>query len=230
MCEKLEEIRARIRTSAQRVGRDPAHVKILAVSKKKPAEMVKDLFNCGQRAFGENYVQEAVAKIQDLSQLRKEISWHFIGHLQRNKAKIAAEYFDCIETVDTIRLARTLDRHARDLGKKLDCLIQVNIGRDPAKSGIAPEELADLLEQVKELPSLRLKGLMTIHPWSSSRQEAKKWFARLRQLRDKVISQGVVPKHMLEELSMGMSGDFEEAVEEGATIVRIGTALFGPRK
>ena len=229
MCEKLEEIRGRVRKAALRSSRDPDKVKILAVSKKKPPEMIRELFNCGQLSFGENYVQEAVAKIEELSDLRSKIHWHFIGHLQRNKAKLAARYFDCIETLDSLRLANALDSHAGKLGRRIDCLVQVNIGLDPAKSGVEPDRLRTLLEEVQDLPSIRIKGLMTIHPWSASAREARSWFRELRRLRDEVVSQGLPRGICLDELSMGMSRDFEEAVEEGATIVRIGTALFGPR-
>ncbi len=229
MCERLEEIRARVRKAALRSGRDPDKVKILAVSKKKPPEMIRELFNCGQLSFGENYVQEAVAKIEELSDFRSQIHWHFIGHLQRNKAKLAAQYFDCIETLDSLRLANALDRHAGKLGRRIDCLVQVNIGLDPAKSGVEPDRLRALLEEVRDLTSIRIKGLMTIHPWSASSREARNWFKELRCLRDEVVSQGLPQGICLDELSMGMSRDFEEAVEEGATIVRIGTALFGPR-
>ncbi len=229
MCEQLKNIRARVDKAALRAGRDPGEIKILAVSKKKPAGMVRDLFNCGQSSFGENYVQEAVAKIQELSDIRGQIQWHFIGHLQRNKSRLAAEYFDLVETLDSFRLAKALDRQAQELGRMIDCLVQVNIGRDPAKSGVEPEELGDLLGEVSSLSSLRVRGLMTIHPWSASSQEARRWFRELRLLRDKTLSRGLPEGMRLDELSMGMSRDFEEAVEEGATIVRIGTALFGPR-
>ena len=230
MCKRLEDIRGRIEAAAARAGRDPSGITILAVSKKKPAEMVRHLHGCGQRSFGENYVQEAVAKIQELSDIRGGVSWHFIGHLQRNKAKLAVQYFDCIETVDSLRLAKTLNRHARELGRVMDCLVQVNIGEDPAKSGVAPGSLVELLTSIQKLSFLRVKGLMTIHPWSSTRDEARDWFRRLRRLRDRVSADSSLPGVSLHELSMGMSRDFEEAVEEGATIVRIGTALFGPRE
>ncbi len=230
MCKRLEDIRDRIQAAAARAGRDPSRVTILAVSKKKPAEMVRHLYGCGQRSFGENYVQEAVAKIQELSDIRAGAEWHFIGHLQRNKAKLAVQYFDCIETVDSMRLAKTLDRHAGELGRVMNCLIQVNIGEDPAKAGVAPGSLAELLASVQKLSFLRVKGLMTIHPWSSTRDEARDWFRRLRRLRDRVSAESSLTGVSLRELSMGMSRDFEEAVEEGATIVRIGTALFGPRE
>ncbi len=229
MCERLERIRQRVAEAASRAGRDPGEVKILAVSKKKPAAMIKELFGCGQVAFGENYVQEAITKIQELSALRPEIQWHFIGHLQRNKAKLAARYFDCVETLDSIRLARALDRHAAELERSLDCLVQVNIGLDPAKSGVRPEDLHRFLEELRVCSSLRIRGLMTIHPWSASGQEARKWFRELKGLRDEISSLGLPEGISLGELSMGMSRDFQEAVEEGATIVRIGTALFGPR-
>ncbi len=230
MCEKLKEIREQVYEAAVKAGRDPSRVTIVAVSKKKPAEMVHKLYECGQLFFGENYVQEAISKIEELSAIRPRLIWHFIGHLQRNKAKLAAKYFDCIETVDSIKLAKALDKHASALGRGIDCLIQVNIGKDPAKAGVAPEELGKILSQMEDFQSLRVKGLMTMHPWSSTRDEARKWFRKLRQLRDGVVAQGLPSGICLDELSMGMSRDFVEAVQEGATIVRIGTALFGPRE
>ncbi len=229
MCTRLKEINERIEAAASRVGRDPSQVTLVAVSKKKSAKMVRSLYECGQSIFGENYIQEAVSKIKELEDIRAKTAWHFIGHLQTNKAKLAAQYFDCIETVDRIKLARSLNRHAQDLGKRLECLVQVNIGNDPSKSGVVPEELEELLLQLPEFSSLSVKGLMCIHPWSSSPQEARRWFRALRELRDDMVTRGLPKGMSLYELSMGMSQDFEVAVEEGATIIRIGTALFGPR-
>ncbi len=231
MCSRLDDIKTRVQAAALRAGRDASEVNILAVSKKKPASMVRELFQCGQQWFGENYVQEAVVKIDELADIRHEIQWHFIGHLQRNKAKLAVQYFDCIETVDSLKLARAIDRHAGNLGKTIDCLCQVNIGMDQAKSGVAPSELPELLSGIRELQSIRARGLMTIHPWSSSKDDVRRWFRQMRELRDDMVSQALLPAEKgFCHISMGMSGDFEEAVEEGATIVRIGTALFGPRE
>jgi len=227
MCVRFEQVKRRIVRAAERVGRRPSEIRLVAVSKTKPPEMVRDLYACGQNIFGENYVQEGVEKIKALSDIREGLSWHFIGHLQRNKAKAAVEYFDCIETIDSVRLAEAVDRQAEKMGKVMDVLIQVNIGRDRAKSGIEPDEARVFLEEIKGLSALNIRGLMTIHPWSLKSEDARMWFRALRELRDELLSTGIGVD--LPELSMGMSGDFEEAVEEGATIIRVGTALFGPR-
>ena len=226
MCEKFEAIRERVVRAAERVGRDPSEIKIVAVSKKKPVSQIEWLYRCGQRLFGENYVQEAVEKIEELSRL-KGISWHFIGHLQRNKAKIAVRYFDWIETVDSIRLAKALNKKAGDMGKKVNILVQVNIGREESKSGFMEEDIQDAIEVIMGLDNLSLHGLMTIPPRAETAEGSRVWFKKLALLKDRLVE--VFPALSLKELSMGMSRDFEVAIEEGATIVRVGTALFGPR-
>lgn len=224
MCEKLEEIQKRVKAAALKVGRDPSSIKIVAVSKKKPASQIEQLYRCGQKIFGENYVQEAVRKIDALSSFG-DISWHFIGHLQKNKAKLAVKYFNWIEGVDSFSLAKLLNKYALKAQKKINCLIQVNIGREKTKSGILEEEIVDLIESIIELEALSLKGFMTIHPRSEHVEDSRHWFKKMKVLLEKY--QARYP--FLKELSMGMSKDFEIAIEEGATIVRIGTALFGPR-
>ncbi len=225
-CRELDDIRARVVSAAVRAGRSPEDIKILAVSKKKPAAAVEKLFSCGQWLFGENYIQEAIEKIDALpAQVKESSTWHFIGHLQRNKAKFAVRYFECVQTLDSLRLAKELSKRAAQAGRVMDVMIQVNIGKDPAKSGIMPEEAGDFLKRLLEFSSLRVTGLMTMPPFTPDVQETRGYFKALRQLRDR-LDPG---RSMLQELSMGMSRDFEMAIEEGATVVRIGTALFGPR-
>jgi len=226
-CRQLEEIRARVEAAAVRSGRNPEEIRILAVSKKKPLSAILQAFGCGQRLFGENYIQEAVEKIEALGQdVRSETCWHFIGHLQRNKAKFAVNHFDCVETLDSIKLARELSKRALNAGRQIEVMIQVNIGKDPAKSGIMPEEAEEFLDRLEGLSGLSLTGLMTMPPFTTDMDETRGYFRALRRLRDRLDPHC----RRLRELSMGMSRDFEVAIEEGATIVRIGTALFGPRE
>ncbi len=226
MCNRLEDIEKRVQDACRRSGRDPARVTVVAVSKKKPASMVRELYQCGQRVFGENYVQEGVEKVKALSDL-SEIKWHFIGHLQRNKAKLAVLNFDWIQTVDSVRLAKSLNRHAAEQGKILNVLVQVNIGREESKYGLMPEKVPEFLDQVSSLSNICVRGLMAIHPFSGSKEAARKWFRQMANLRSELAK--TFSQLDLSELSMGMSNDFEVALEEGATMVRIGTALFGPR-
>ena len=226
MCNRLEDIEKRVQDACRRSGRDPARVTVVAVSKKKPASMVRELYECGQRVFGENYVQEGVEKVKALSDL-SGIKWHFIGHLQRNKAKLAVLNFDWVQTVDSVRLAQSLNRHAAEQGKILNVLVQVNIGGEESKFGLMPETVPEFLDQVSSLSNIFVRGLMTIHPFSASKEAARKWFRQMAALRAELAK--TFPQLDLSELSMGMSNDFDVAIEEGATIVRIGTALFGPR-
>ncbi len=226
MCNRIENIEKRVKDACRRSGRDPARVTVVAVSKRKPASMVRELYQCGQRVFGENYVQEGVEKVKALSDL-SEIKWHFIGHLQRNKAKLAVSNFDWIQTVDSVRLAKSLNRHAAEQGTVLNVLVQVNIGREESKFGLMPETVPEFLDPVSSLSNICVRGLMTIHPFSASKEAARKWFRQMAALRAELAK--TFPQLDLSELSMGMSNDFDVAIEEGATIVRIGTALFGPR-
>ncbi len=227
MCERLKCVRDRVLAACKKTGRSLSDITIVAVSKTKPASMVMELYECGQRVFGENYIQEGVEKVTFLSTL-KDIEWHFIGHLQRNKAKLAARYFHWVETVDSERIASALDKYAAKEGKVLNVLIQVNIGQEDSKFGILPKELPRLLNYVSSLANLRIKGLMTIHPFSSQKEDARRWFSMMAALREEMAQR--FPHLDLSELSMGMSNDYDLAIEEGATIVRIGTALFGQRK
>ncbi|MDE2325111.1 MAG: YggS family pyridoxal phosphate-dependent enzyme [Betaproteobacteria bacterium] len=232
---RLRQVRARIDAAARQAGRDPASIRLLAVSKTFPAEAVAALAACGQADFGENYVQEGAAKITALRaagpQLRwPRLHWHFIGPLQSNKTREVAEQFDWVHAVDRLRLAQRLSaqRPAERDGQPLAPLqvcIQVNISGEASKSGVAPEAVAELAHAVAGLPHLRLRGLMCIPAPAEGLQGQRAPFARLRELLEELGRQGLA----LDTLSMGMSADLEAAVLEGATIVRVGTALFGSR-
>lgn len=227
--QNLQELKSRIAEAAQRSGRRPEDVRLLAVTKTVSMDRIREAISSGQRLFGENYVQEAVKKRESLGDLYHETKWHFIGHLQRNKAKLAVQLFDCIETVDNLKLARALDRHAKAAGKRLSVYIQVNVAQDLRKSGLSPEELPIFLTQAAELSGIDICGLMTMPPWEPEPESLRPWFRALRELRDEMNAR-LGHSQRLRELSMGMSQDFETAIEEGATVVRIGTALFGRRE
>lgn len=222
----LEQIRSVIRETALSCDRDPQEIKLVAVSKRMPAEMVAEAHQCEQILFGENYLQDAEAKI---NQLPQSLRWHFIGHLQSNKAKAAAELFQMIETIDRLKIARALDHHAGLLQKTLDILVQVNVGREAQKSGVLPEEAGDLLRAMQPLKNLRLRGLMTMPPYGREPEASRPWFHALKKLSAELAAQGCFYDNKAVELSMGMSGDFNVAIEEGATLIRIGTAIFGER-
>jgi len=212
-----------IREAAEKAGRDPSSVRLVAVSKKQDAEKLRVLWKCGQRIFGENRVQEARVKIPEMPTGGE---WHFIGGLQTNKAKDAVECFDVIESVDRLDLAAELQKRADVAGKKLRVFLEVNVGGEAAKHGCAPEKAAELLAQVQPLSRLEVQGLMAIPPFREDPEKARLFFQRLREIRDQ-LEQG--SGMALPELSMGMSHDYAVAIAEGATLVRIGTALFGPR-
>ena len=224
--ENISVIRQRIVVAAKRAGRDPDSVRLVAVSKRKPVEMINQAMAAGQSVFGESYIQEAQEKIEQLGRAGR---WHFIGHLQSNKAKIAAELFDCIETVDRMKLARLLDKHLAELGRTMKVLVQVNVGRESQKAGVLPEDAEKLCREIVGLPNLELVGLMTMPPYSSNPEQARSYFRELRLLADDLKVKEVLGQNGPVEISMGMSGDFEVAIEEGATLVRVGTALFGER-
>ena len=221
----LQGIRQQIADAAEKCGRSPNEIKLVAVSKRFPAEAIQEALAAGQVIFGENYLQEAVSK---RAVLGRKVKFHFIGHLQSNKAKTAAETFDMIETVDRLKIAAALNRTLEASNRTLDVLVQVNIGLDSAKSGVLPDQAAQLLEQIKELPHLAPKGLMTIPPLSNTPEESRIHYSNLHALGRKMQSYGLLPEQGM-ELSMGMSGDYVIAIEEGATLLRIGTAIFGER-
>ena len=221
----LEEIKRRLHEAALSAGRDPAEVRLVAVTKTVKLDRLREAVAAGHTLFGENYVQEAKRKIADLG---PGLTWHFIGHLQSNKAKAAVEFFDLIHSVDRLRLAQTLEQAAARLGKVQNILLQVNLAGEASKSGTAPEAAQDLLHEISQMPHLKVLGLMTMPPWLDDPEQVRPYFRALRELRDRLQSMKLVDGG-LPELSMGMTGDFEVAVAEGATLVRIGTAIFGQR-
>ena len=223
--DNLAAIRENIRRTALACGRDPKQVKIVAVSKRFPVEAIIEARDSGQLLFGENYLQEAAEK-KEL--LKDSVTFHFIGHLQSNKTRIAAEIFDMIETVDRLKIAAALNRHLQQLNKKLDVLIQVNIGYDTVKSGVLPENAETLIREINGLKNLRPKGLMTMPPFTENPAETRGYFRDLRCLAGELQSKELLPETDV-ELSMGMSADYPLAIEEGATLIRIGTAIFGRR-
>jgi pyridoxal phosphate enzyme (YggS family) len=196
----------------------------VAVAKTFPPEAIREAAEAGIRDVGENRVQEASAKFQVLG---RDVTWHLVGHLQTNKVKKALEIFDWIHSVDSLRLAEEISRRAERVGREVDVLVEVNVSGEPSKFGVRPSELHRLIEQVVRLPHLRLRGLMTIAPLVDDPEKARPYFAALRELRDQLLRSGVADH--LPHLSMGMTDDFEVAVEEGATMVRIGRAIFGER-
>ena len=226
IADRLTEVRALIAAAARSVGRDPSSVRLIAVSKTFPLDLVREAYAAGQREFGENRVQEALEKIQDAGDL--DIRWHLLGHLQTNKARRAAPAFAAIHSVDSLDLLRKLDAAAEDAGAAPRLLIQVDLADEETKFGLRPADVPPLFEAAASLRAARVVGLMTLPPIPESPEDARPWFIQLRRLRDDWAASGV-PPDMLQELSMGMSGDFEVAVQEGATMVRVGTAIFGRR-
>jgi len=224
--ENLEKIRARMAAAARRAQRDPGSVRLVAVTKGVGPERIREAVAAGQGLFGENYLQEALGKIE---QCGPGLNWHFIGHLQGNKAKAAARHFACVQTVDRPKLALALEKQAAGCDRVLPVLLQVNIGREAQKSGALPEETASLLAALAACPHLRVRGLMAMPPDLPDPEAGRPYFRQLRQLADDLVARGLLGSQGPVELSMGMSGDFEVAIEEGATLVRIGTALFGTR-
>jgi pyridoxal phosphate enzyme (YggS family) len=220
--EKIDQVESRMAAAAARAGRKRSDILLLAVTKKFPAAAIRDAYALGLRDFGENYVQEFDTKREELTDC-PGARYHFIGHLQSNKTKKAAEIFDCIHTVDAAKIARRLDGDAlgRVPSPGIDVLIEVKLSSEPAKAGAAPEEVPALVEAIRGCPHLRLLGLMTMPPWSEDAEKSRPYFARLREL---------ASENGLQHLSIGMSHDLEVAIEEGATMVRVGTALFGPRR
>ena len=229
IAENIARVQERLHAAAHRAQRDPNSIALMAVSKTFPAESIHEAHAAGLRIFGENRVQEFATKfaeVQSLSQIR----FHMIGHLQTNKAAKAAELFHAIDSVDSLRLAEKLNEAAAKLHKKLAILIEINVGGEAAKSGIAPEssELEAILGSAPNLANLELRGLMTIPPFTDDPQAARPYFRQLRELRDRLTARNL-PNIGLNQLSMGMSHDFDVAIEEGSTCVRVGTAIFGTR-
>ena len=219
----LEEIRRRMAETARRSGRDPVSVRLVAVSKTYPAEAVAAAAATGQRVFGESRVQESRDKIPACP---PGLEWHFIGHLQKNKVRQALPLFPFFHSIDSTALAGAIDRIAGETGVKAQGLLEVNVSGEETKYGFTPEELRAQFPTLSKLPHLRIRGLMTMAPYNENPEEARPVFRALRELRDELQS---TYQHPLPELSMGMSGDFEPAIEEGATLVRVGSSIFGAR-
>lgn len=225
IADNLLAVHARIADAARAANRSPGAVRLLAVSKTFPAEDVRAAFEAGQRAFGENYVQESLAKIDALADLRAQLEWHFIGPLQSNKTRPVAEHFDWVHSVDRLKIAQRLSEQRPDPLPPLNVCLQVNVSGEASKSGVAPEDAPELAREIASLPNIRLRGLMSIPEPAADLQAQREPHRILRQLLETLGAQGFA----LDTLSMGMSGDLEAAVLEGATIVRIGTAIFGKR-
>ena len=223
LAANLETIQQRIRAACDRADREPNSVTLLAVSKTHPPETIKAAADCGQIFFGENKVQEAKAKIPLCP---GKLRWHFIGHLQSNKCRDAVELFEMIQSVDSLTLAQEINKRAEQAARRMPVLMEVNVAGEASKFGYQPERLLVDLKEINLLPRLEIRGLMTVPPWSPEAEESRPHFRRLRELKERAEAVLGVP---LSHLSMGMSGDFEIAIEEGATMVRVGTALFGPR-
>jgi hypothetical protein len=215
----------RINEAAAKVGREAREIKLLAAAKSQNVDAIRAAITAGVSLIGENYVQEAKGKMEVIS---APVEWHMIGHLQRNKAKAAVELFDVIESLDSAALARELDKEGAKRGKKVRTLIEVNLAGEESKSGIAKQQVKSLLDDVGELAHIAVEGLMTVPPFRENPEDVRRYFRELAELREELGDLGL-PNVTLKELSMGMTHDYPVAIEEGATIVRIGTALFGPR-
>ncbi len=227
MQDRLLAIKERIAVAAKQSGRNAGDIQLVAVSKTMPVESLVEAVDCGVTLFGENYIQEAREKFNAL--YTQPVTWHFIGHLQSNKAKYAVKMFDLIHSVDSLKLAREIDKQAAKIDKVQDVLVQVNIAEEASKSGISVDAAATLLTEISRLTHISVKGLMTMPPYFNAPEKVRPFFAALRSLRDQIRSLKI-PGVNMNELSMGMTGDFEAAIQEGATLVRIGTALFGERR
>jgi pyridoxal phosphate enzyme (YggS family) len=215
--ENVERVRERIARAAQRAGRRPDDVLLIGVSKTVDVARIRTALSAGLRALGENRVQEAKTKVTEVG---RPAAWHLVGHLQTNKVRDALEIFDVIHSLDRLELARELERRATSRGLAVEALLQVNVAGEATKGGFAPDAVGEALEAIAKLPHVHVTGLMAIPPEGERPEDSRPWFRRLRELAE---------RHGVPRLSMGMSGDFEVAVEEGATMVRVGTAIFGAR-
>jgi pyridoxal phosphate enzyme (YggS family) len=222
--ERLKAVRERIAHAARASGRDPSEVRLIAVSKGQGVDQIRQAYEAGQRDFGENYVQELTVKARMLADLT-ELRWHMIGHVQTNKAKRVVEVAFMVQTVDSVRVAQALGRRAQEAGRQLPVLLEVNVGKETSKTGVAIEQARQVLDAIEQQASLRAVGLMTVPPFEADAAEAGRYFEALVKLRDELGARQRLP-----ELSMGMSHDFEVAIAKGATMVRIGTAIFGERR
>jgi len=227
LAENLARVRERIDAACDQTGRDSAEVRLMAVSKTQGADVVRDAYDAGLRLFGENRVQEAVDKAEALADCA-DIEWAMIGHLQTNKARDVAGFAREFHALDSVKVAEALDRRLRDTGRELDVFLQVNSSDEPQKFGLPPDQVAGFAHEVAQLGALRVRGLMTLAVFSDDRDAVARCFARMRTLQDQLRAAGVPGRY--DELSMGMSGDFELAIAYGATTVRVGEAIFGPRR
>ena len=222
----LQSVRSRLDAAARRASRDPSTIRLIAVSKTFSRDHVRAAHAAGQLDFGENKVQEGLQKIDATADIK--IRWHLIGHLQSNKAKKAAAAFACIHSVDSMDLLRRIDAAAADAGATPELLVQVDLAGEQTKFGAPADEARRIVEAAPSLRAARVTGLMLIPPWNEDQEQTRPWFVRLRELRDSWLAEGL-PSGPLAQLSMGMSHDFEAAIEEGATMIRVGTAIFGKR-
>ena len=225
IADRLATVRQQVRDACEHCGRDPDDVTLLGISKRQPLERVRAVIAAGLRTLGENQVQEAIDKS---SQLPVDVEWHFVGHLQSNKTKLAVRLFTSIHSIDRLKIAQRLEVEARRQGKVLDGFVQINLGQEPSKSGYPAEDLGDALCPLADLGHLRIVGLMAIPPYEKDLEASRQWFRQLRQLRDELAARPEWSEFP-GLLSMGMSHDFEVAIEEGATHVRVGTSIFGKR-
>lgn len=222
----IEKVRTRINEAAKRAGRDPGEITLMAVSKTMPAEAITAAFDCGITLFGENRVQELLEKLPKLDMTGRSV--HLIGHLQTNKVKYIIDKVDMIESLDSLHLAKEIDSQAKKAGRIMDVLVEVNIGKEESKSGVFPEDLPDFIDQLSQFNNIKIRGLMAIPPFNEDKEKTRPYFAQMRKL---FIDIGTKKSDNMNMsiLSMGMSSDFDVAIEEGSTIVRVGTAIFGKR-
>jgi pyridoxal phosphate enzyme (YggS family) len=227
--DNIKNVRERIKRACERSGRNENEIKIVAVSKTFPSDFIKFAYEGGIRDFGENYVQEALKKINELKELK--ITWHFIGHLQKNKAKLIPGNFDYLHSLDSIELLKELEKRCSAAQKEIKALVQINIGKEQTKSGIMPENVFEFFEKALEFEPKHVKicGLMVIPPPPKDKEDSRKYFRELMKIKEECARKGI-PENMLAEISAGMSDDFEIAIEEGATIVRLGRAIFFERE
>ena len=221
--ENLLRVTERIEKAAQKAGRNPKDIRLVAVSKTVETDRVREAIEAGVTILGENYVQESQKKIEEIG---KPVSWHFIGHLQSNKAKVAVRLFDVIHSVDSVALAEELNRRAQQANRKIPVMIEVNLSGETTKFGTEEEKVTTLVQGVLKLDHLSLDGLMTMPPYFDDPELSRPYFVQLRELKERLVKGGIP----LKDLSMGMSNDFEIAIQEGATYVRVGTAIFGARR
>ena len=222
--ENIVSIEKKIHDTALACGRDPETITLIGVSKRKTAQLVSKAIEAGSKDLGENYIQEAVEKIDFLG--KESVCWHFIGHLQSNKARFAVQYFDYIHTVDKLKLAREIDKQAQKIKKTQKILLEINIAQEDTKSGAGAREAVVLAREINQFENLSLDGLMCMPPYFSDPENARIYFKKLVQIREEIMGAGL---DNVKHLSMGMSNDFQVAIEEGSTMVRVGTAIFGSR-